>query len=459
MVYHTWMGTRGASGRLLASLALLLLGLVPASPAATGPAPLVYQIEVAGPIDLGLAPYLERVLADAAAAPAAGIIIRLETPGGRVDAAIRIRDALLGAEVPTFAFVDREAYSAGALVALAANRIYMAPGSVIGAAAPVDVAGQPAGEKAVSAVRKLFRATAETRGRPPEAAEAMVDADVDFPPLAPRGKLLTLSAAEAVAIGVADGQVADRAALLDAVGLAGARVVAPSPNWAERLLRLLTNPIVQSLLLSVGMIGLIAELYSPGFGVAGGLGLTALALYFGGQYVVGLVGWEEVLLLGLGALLLALEAFVIPGFGVAGLLGILALATGLFLSLVGRFPSPGDFARAGWVLLGALGVTVVGVVVLSLLAPATPLFRRLRLATVLGPERPAEPAPAAEEPGPGWVGREGRTVTDLRPSGFAAFDAGRVEVLSEGPFIPGGRPVVVVRMAGTRPVVREKEVT
>ncbi len=453
------MVTARAVRRLLPAL-VLLLALGPLSRGtvrgATGP-PLVYQIEVAGAIDLGLAPYVERVLADAASAGAAGVIIRLETPGGRVDAAIRIRDALLRASVPTIAFVDREAYSAGALVALASQRIYMTPGAVVGAAAPVDVSGQPAGEKATSAVRELFRATAEARGRPPEAAAAMVDADVEFPPLAPRGKLLTLTTTQALSLGIADGEAADRDALLAAEGLAGARVVQPAPNWAEGLLRFLTNPIVQSLLLSVGMVGIIAELYSPGFGLAGGIGIGALALYFGGQYVVGLVGWEEAALIALGVLLLLLELLVIPGFGVAGILGFVALVAGLGLSLVGRLPTAADWSRAAWVLVGTLALTVGGVVLLSLLAPATPVFRRLRLATVLGPERAPEPPVPGEEPGPEWVGQEGRTLTDLRPTGFAAFGAARVEVVSEGPFVPAGRAVVIVRMAGTRPIVREKE--
>ncbi len=451
------MGTPRIVRRLLA-VVVVFRALGPPSwtaiEAATGP-PLVYQIEVAGAIDLGLAPYLERVLDEAAAERAAAVIVRLETPGGRVDAAVRIRDALLRASIPTIAFVDREAYSAGALVALASQRIYMTPGAVIGAAAPVEASGQPAGEKATSAVRELFRATAEARGRPPEAAAAMVDADVDFPPLAPSGKLLTLTTAQALSIGIADGEVADRAALLAAEGLAGARVVQPAPNWAERLLRVLTDPIVQSLLLSVGMVGIIAELYSPGFGLAGGIGIGALALYFGGQYVVGLVGWEEAALLAVGALLLLLEVRVIPGFGVAGILGLVALVAGLGLSLVGRLPTAADWSRAAWVLVGTLVLTAGGVVLLSLLAPATPAFRRLRLAAVLGPERAPAPEPE-EEPGPGWIGQEGRTLTDLRPTGFATFGAARVEVVSEGPFVPAGRPVVAVRMAGTRPIVREK---
>jgi membrane-bound serine protease (ClpP class) len=135
----------------------------------------VYVVPITGPIDLGLAPYLERVLAEAAAADAAAVLLVIDTPGGRLDAVLQMRDSLLGSPVRTIAFVDRTAFSAGALIAIAAEEIYMAPGAVIGAATPVEGdTGETASEKVVSAVRKTFKTTAEVRGRDPLIAEAMV---------------------------------------------------------------------------------------------------------------------------------------------------------------------------------------------------------------------------------------------------------------------------------------------
>ena len=160
--------------------------------------PVVYLVPIEGMIDLGLAPFVERVLDEAAGAGAAAVILEINTFGGRVDAAVLIRDALLRTRVRTVAFVNKRAISAGALISLAATTIVMAEGGTIGAATPVEIgqpggAAQPVAEKTVSYVRKEFRATAESRGRPPLVAEAMVDADVEIPGVIGKGKLLTLT--------------------------------------------------------------------------------------------------------------------------------------------------------------------------------------------------------------------------------------------------------------------------
>ncbi|GIX47373.1 MAG: hypothetical protein KatS3mg131_1584 [Candidatus Tectimicrobiota bacterium] len=424
---------------------LLLGGLLRVASAS----PQAVILSVTGPIDLGLAPYSQRVLREAAQRGATTVIVHLNTPGGRVDAAIAMRDALLASPLRTVAFVDREAYSAGALIALAAHELYMRGGAVIGAATPVDPQGQKAGEKYVSAIRKLFRATAEYRGRPPEIAEAMVDEDVAIAGLVDKGKLLTLTTQEALRWGVADGQFETLAALLAHLGLSPESVQAVPLNWAEHLVRFLSRPLVASLLLSLGLLALLAEVYTPGFGLAGSLGLASLALFFGSHYLVGLAGWEEALLLGAGVLLLALELLVLPGFGLAGLLGLGALGAGVFLSLLGRYPAPADLWRAGFVVLAALATVGLGAAAMLVLLPGTPLWSRLRLKASLAP---AAEAPAAAPPV--RVGQVGVTLTPLRPAGSGDFDGKRLDILSEGPYIPAATPVVVVRVEGNRFVVR-----
>jgi len=318
----------------------LALGLLAALGAgAESSQPVVYVVPIEGVIDLGLAPFVQRILDEAVATRAAAVVLEVNTFGGRVDAAVLIRDALLTARVPTVAFVNKRAISAGALISLAAEKIAMADGATIGAAAPVQMGpgGVPesASEKTVSYLRKEFRATAESRKRPPLLAEAMVDTDVEVPGVKPKGKLLTLTTAEALQHQLADVQADDRAAVLAWLGLAGAEVRQPLPTWAENLVRFLTHPIVASLLLTVGVLGIVAELQAPGLGAPGILGLVSLALFFWGHWLVRLAGWEEILLIGLGLGLLAVEAFVLPGFGIAGVLGIVALLAGLGLSLVG----------------------------------------------------------------------------------------------------------------------------
>jgi len=239
--------------------AAVLAGLVAVAPAtavapgplppAPGARPVVYVVPINGVIDLGLAPFIERVLDEAATTRAAAVILEVNTFGGRVDAAVVIRDALLRARVRTVAFVDKRAISAGALISLAAERIAMADGGTIGAAMPVEIGArggpaQPVAEKTVSYVRKEFRATAESRKRPELLAEAMVDADVEIPGLNPRGKLLTLTTAQALQHGIADFRADSIDGVLAALGLTGAEIRRVTPAWAETLVRFLTHPTV-----------------------------------------------------------------------------------------------------------------------------------------------------------------------------------------------------------------------
>src|ERR687897_1904401 len=289
--------------------------------------PVVYVAPIEGMIDLGLAPFVDRVLREATEQGAAAVILEINTFGGRVDAAVVIRDALLNAKVPTVAFINKRAISAGALIALATEKIVMGDGGTIGAATPVQMGqpgapAQPVEEKTVSYVRKEFRATAESRKRPPLIAEAMVDADVEIPGLIEKGKLLTLTTEEALKHKVADFRAENIESVLEQLGLAGAEVRKTAPNWAENSVRFLTHPVVSSLLITIGMLGIIIEIRTPGFGIPGGLGIMSLALFFWGHWLVQLAGWEELLLVALGIVLLAAEVFVVPGFGITGVLGI-----------------------------------------------------------------------------------------------------------------------------------------
>jgi membrane-bound ClpP family serine protease len=231
----------------------------------------VHVVPITGMIDLGLAPFVRRALAEAEADGAAAVVFEIETFGGRVDAAVQIRDALLDSKLRTVAFVNKRAISAGALIALSAQTVVMASGGTIGAAAPVvggapGAESRPADEKTVSYVRKEFRATAEARQRPLALAEAMVDADVVVPGVVEKGKLLTLTTEEAIRNKVADHRADTMDAVLAQLGLAGAELRTATPHWAESLVRFLTHPIVSSLLISAGMLGIFVELRAPGLG-------------------------------------------------------------------------------------------------------------------------------------------------------------------------------------------------
>ena len=405
---------------------------------------------------MGLAPFVQRVLDQARADSAAAVILDINTFGGRLDAAVAIRDALLASPVRTVAFVNRRAISAGALISLAAHHIVMTDGATIGAATPVqlgqtDSAPARVEEKSISYVRKEFRATADSRARPPLIAEAMVDSDVAIPGVIEAGKLLTLTTDEALAHKVADFRANDIDSVLARLDLAGAERRRVTPNWGERLVRLITSPIVASLLLSVAMLGIFMEIRTPGFGVPGVLGIASLALVLGGHWIVDLVGWEELLLVGGGLVLLAVEIFVIPGFGIAGILGIVATLAGLTMALVGQGATArAFFGAAGRVSFSLLVAVGTAAVVLRAM-PRTAFGRRLLLETALPSDRGYASAPEADRE---WLGRTGRALSPLRPAGIVEIDGERVDVVSDGTLIEPGSAVIVTRVDGNRIVVR-----
>ena len=276
----------------LAFILALAVAPLPAQEPPTGDRA-VYRVPVTGVIELGLAPFIERSLREAEAAGAVAVILDIDTPGGRVDAAERIVDAVSDATVPVYAYVNRRAFSAGAMIALSSREIHMRPGAVLGAATPVGGTGEKAPEKIVSAMRSTMRALAEARGLDPRVAEAMVDEDIAIPDVTEAGKLLTLTTAEAVQLGYARA-VDDWDTLMLSIGATGAPVHETEVNWAERLVRFLTHPVVAPLLLSLGFFGVIIELRAPGLGLPGAVGVLALALFFGSHLLIGLAGLEAV---------------------------------------------------------------------------------------------------------------------------------------------------------------------
>jgi membrane-bound serine protease (ClpP class) len=415
-----------------------------------GQAPAVYRITVSGVVENGMAPYIARSLREAEAQGAVAAILDMDTPGGRIDAAERIADALRESRIPLYAYVNPRAYSAGAPSAIASNGIYRRPGADLGAATPVDGQGVKASEKMVSAMRAEFRSLAEQRGLDPTLAEAMVDENVEIPGVVRKGQLLTLSTKEAVRLGFAKGQVADEAELLTAIGHPRAQIITADPNWAEGVVGFLTNPLVAPLLLSLGILGLVFEIKTGAFGLGGILSLVSLGLLFGSCWILGLAGWGEVLLLGLGAIALAVEIFILPGFGVAGVLGALAIITSMVLAMIGHHPSSADVAQALAVLGASLLITFAVIYAWLRHLPNSGRFRGLLLQGAVHKSQGFVSAPTRGD----LVGRDGVAVTDLRPSGTARVGEERLDVVTEGEYVPQGSRVQVVQSDGYRHVVR-----
>jgi membrane-bound serine protease (ClpP class) len=440
--------TRPAGTLVAAALVLSTLTMPPRGARAQET---VVRVPVTGVVELGLAPFVERSLEEAAAAGASAVILDMDTPGGRVDAAERITDAIADSPVPVYTLVNRRAFSAGALIALSTRGIFMRPGSVIGAATPVDGSGDKAPEKIVSAMRSEMRALAEERGLDPRVAEAMVDEDVAIDGVVEAGKLLTLTTEEAGSLGYAR-EVADLDGLLADLDLQGATVVTQKVNWAERVVRFLSHPVVAPFLLSLGFLGLLVEIKSPTFGLAGAAGILALALFFGSHLIIGLAGLEDVLLFGGGLVLLGIEVFIIPGFGVFGVLGGLGIAAGLYMSLLGGIPTVPDFTRAGMVLSTTILIILVSAWALIRSLPGS--SRLTRSGIFLGERTDRAIGYESSHPREELVGVRGEALTDLRPSGTALIRGERIDVVSESEWIPKGTRVEVVSAEGYRHVVR-----
>jgi membrane-bound serine protease (ClpP class) len=411
----------------------------------------IYRVPVTGVVELGLAPFIERSIEEATAAGAVALILDMDTPGGRVDAAERISDALTDSPIPVYTLVNRRAYSAGALIALSTDHIYMRPGSVIGAATPVSGSGEKAPEKIVSAMRSQMRALAEQAGLDPEVAAAMVDEDVEVEGVVEAGKLLTLTTDEAVSIGYAT-EIEDMAALTRELGHGGAEVLTVTANWAERVVRFFSNPVVAPFLLTLGFLGLITEIKTPAFGLAGAAGLLSLSLFFGSHLIVGLAGLEDVLIFGAGLVLIGIEVLLIPGFGLFGLIGGIGVVAGLYLSLLGGLPMSADFARAGMVLSTTIVLIAVSAWVMIRSLPRS--TRLARSGVLLLDREDRALGYESSESRHDLVGVVGTAITDLRPAGTALFGDERIDVVSESAWITEGTPVKVVQAEGYRHVVR-----
>lgn len=452
--------------RLLA-LAIPLLALSsPARPAGAA-AGTVIVVPIDGEISKGLVYLVRRGIREAEKEKAKALIIEMNTNGGRLDATEEIMQELSHTPVRTITFVDRKAFSAGAFIAVATSRIYMTPGGLIGAATPVMIG--PGGakelsksfeEKITSATRAMVRAAAKKNGHPFAIVEAMVDRDVEIPGLSEKGKLLTLTSEEAAeeGVGLSAGTVSTIGEILEKQGLAGARVVRLDPLWSESLALLLTNSVVSGLLLMLGMLGLYIEFKTPGFGLPGILGLAALAVFFWGHRVAGLAGSEEIILLLLGFLLLAVEIFIIPGFGVVGVGGIVCVFLAIFLSMIKRFPGGPILPDAGQLVepLVSMAIAIVGsftgAVLLIRYLPRTGALHGIILTAE---ESRTGGYSSTRRSLDGFIGRTGLAVTDLRPAGKARFGEDLIDVVTEGDYLDSGSAIVVLKVEGGRVVVSD----
>jgi membrane-bound serine protease (ClpP class) len=457
----------------------LLAGLrgaaAPANPPSLSAAGSVYILPIREDIMPPLVYVIRRGVKEAMEAKADALILDMNTDGGRVDVTEEIIEIISKFEGPTYTYVNDRAFSAGAFISVATQKIYMAPQSVIGAAAPIMLSPGGAGAekmpdtveaKMTSAVRALVRAQAEKNGHNVEVIEAMIDKTkelkIDDEVLNKEGNILTLTDRQAAKeYGdppkplLSSGTVETLDELLARLGYAEARRVEIKPTGAEKL-GIWINTIAP-LLLIIGIIGLYIEFKTPGFGLPGIIGIVAFAIYFLGGYVAGLSGAGWVVVFVVGVILVALELFVFPGTLDAGLIGAILMLVALVMGMVDMYPGAPLLPRLPDLqaplrdLSVAVIVSLVIAVILAPFLPRTPFFRQLVSQTASGVRSVA----ALEAQQEARVGQTGVTISQLYPGGKARFGEQLLDVVTRGEMVEKGRPVKIIGHNGPNAVVEE----
>ncbi|MBS4202850.1 NfeD family protein [Lederbergia citrea] len=403
----------------------------------------VYVIPIKDDVEKGLNAFLNRAIKTAEENEADLIIFDMNTPGGAVDAARDIGNRISNTNIKTVTFVNSWAISAGSYIALHTDKIYMKPGAVMGAAAVINQQGNTAGEKAESMWLAAMEGAAKQSDRNPEIAKAMANGNIDLPDLKKKGELLTLEADQAFKVGYSEGTVKDINELIKDLGYEDANVHTVKMTFAESFARLITNPVVVPILLSIASLGLVLELYSPGFGLPGGMGISALLLFFYGHYVAGLAGYESIILFALGILLVAAEFFL--SGGIAGLLGTVAIIGSILMA-------GGNIVHMAISIIIALFLAALSIIIMvKVFGKRMNIFKKL----ILTDSTNTESGYVSNVNRLELLGREGITVTALRPAGTAQIDDERLDVVAEGSFIENNTKIKVIKVEGSRIVVRE----
>lgn len=453
---------------LLVILAALPLKAAEQTPGKGG----VVVVPVEGAISEAQFFFLRRALKNAEATGASALIFDMDTPGGALKATEQIVQMVMKSPVPVYTYVNTNAGSAGALIALGTKKVFMAPVSAIGAAAPVVSSGEeiPAtmNAKIVSYYSGYFRSVAQLNGYHPELVDGFMNLDKEVKigdeVINPKGALLTLSAQEAVRmVGdrplLASGIAKDISEVCKEAGLDPKTIVQVDPSGFEILAQWIT--LLAPLFLLGGAIGAYLEFKSPGFGVAGVLSALCFLLFFTGHYIAGLTGLEVVAVFALGVLLVLLEVIFFPGVVFVAALGTGLMLGSLFFAMVDFYPAqPLDFsfellARPMWNLSLAIVASIFSIALLARFLPDLPVFRRLFL-PARSPSGPSLPPATTFGKTPAFsVGDTGTASTTLRPAGKALFGDSLVDVVTQGQFIEAGTRIRILSISGEAVVVEK----
>lgn len=388
------------------------------------------------------------------------ILIHMNTYGGMLDAADSIRTKILNCKIPVYVFIDKNAASAGALISIACDSIYMAPGASIGAATVVNQQGEQMPDKYQSYMRSMMRATAEANDRDPEIAQAMVDPRVYVPGISDSNQVLTFTVSEAIKFGFCEGEANDIPGVLKDAGIKDYKIIKHQLTATDRIIGWLINPIVSGILIIIIIGGIYFELQTPGIGFPIAAAILAALLYFAPLYLEGLANHWEILIFVLGLILIAVEIFAIPGFGVTGIAGILLMITGLTLSMVGT-EGPGTFdvdfsglVRAFFVVIISFVVAIFGSIFLSkeLFNTNYAIGGRLALSKT---QKQEEGYTSANVQYKNMISKEGIARTILRPAGKVEIEGDIFDATALSGYIDKDEKIIVVNYQTSQLIVKK----
>jgi membrane-bound serine protease (ClpP class) len=393
-------------------------------------------------------------------------LIHMNTYGGAVLDADSIRTKILQSKIPVYVFIDNNAASAGALISLACDSIYMRTGSSIGAATVVNQTGAAMPDKYQSYMRSTMRSTAEAQGkdtiitandtvykwrRDPLIAEAMVDQRVFIEGISDTGKVLTFTPSEAIENGYCEGLAENIPEVLEKVGVEEYTIVEYEPSWIEKIIGFLVHPMVSGLLIMGIIGGIYFEMQTPGIGFALGIAILAAVAYFAPLYLEGLAANWEIMVFVIGVILVAVEIFVIPGFGISGVLGILLIFTSLVLSLVNNVNFDFDGVKVDGIgtAITTVVIGIFGGFIISLYlgnkvfsAQSGP-FKNMALKTV---QNVSDGFVSVEVSLFLLKGKNGIAETVLRPGGKVLIEGGVYDAVAESGYIEKGENIHVIKV-------------
>lgn len=420
----------------------------------------VYTFKIDSNIDPAMNRRVKLALEEAKKSEATLILIEMDTYGGAVNDADEIRTMILESEIPVYVFINKDAASAGALISIACDSIYMAPGGSIGAATVVSGAdGAAAPDKYQSYMRSMMRSTAEAKGRDPRIAEGMVDEKIEIEGISEAGTVITFSVSEAIKHGFCEGEYKSIDEILKAQNLDTAEIIAYEEDFIDKIISFFLNPAISGVLILIIIGGIYFELQTPGVGFPILAAVVATLLYFIPFYLNGLAENWEILVFIAGIILLAVELFVIPGFGIFGVLGIVFILGGLVLGMLPNQDFNFDFVPASQLFGALLTVILAALASVGLVFWLTPKINQWGAFSTIT-------LSSTQERSDGYtssfysnslLGKEGIVHSRLRPSGRVEIDGEIYDATSRGDFIDQDEKIVVISTEGTSLKVKKLE--